>query len=104
MAAQSYDRLDGVIWYDGKLVPWDQPIRTCSATVCITRAACSKASAAYGGRIFKSTAHSERLKRSANVVDFESLTPPPDRHRQKLVWRRTKRKPMCARWPGAARK
>src|ERR1035437_8683969 len=22
MAAQSYDRLEGVIWYDGKLVPW----------------------------------------------------------------------------------
>ena len=24
MAAQSYDRLEGVIWYDGKLVPWEQ--------------------------------------------------------------------------------
>ena len=24
MAAQSYDRLEGVIWYDGKLVPWNE--------------------------------------------------------------------------------
>jgi branched-chain amino acid aminotransferase len=22
MAEKPYDRLDGVIWYDGKLVPW----------------------------------------------------------------------------------
>ena len=22
MAEQPYDRLEGVIWYDGKLVPW----------------------------------------------------------------------------------
>ena len=26
---------------------------------------------AYGGRVFKSTAHSERLKNSANILDFE---------------------------------
>ena len=26
---------------------------------------------AYGGTIFKSTEHSERLKRSANILDFE---------------------------------
>ena len=26
---------------------------------------------AYGGRVFRSTAHSERLKRSANILDFE---------------------------------
>jgi branched-chain amino acid aminotransferase len=26
---------------------------------------------AYGGQIFRSTAHSERLKRSANILDFE---------------------------------
>ncbi|MGB8677234.1 MAG: branched-chain amino acid aminotransferase, partial [Pseudolabrys sp.] len=24
MAAQSYDRFEGVIWYDGKLVPWNE--------------------------------------------------------------------------------
>ena len=29
MAAQSYDRLEGVIWYDGKLVPWNEPTSMC---------------------------------------------------------------------------
>lgn len=71
MAAQSYDKLDGVIWYDGKLVPWAE------ANVHVLSHALHYASAvfegerAYGGRIFKSTEHSERLKRSAQVLDFE---------------------------------
>lgn len=71
MAAQSYDKLDGVIWYDGKLVPWGE------ANVHVLTHALHYASAvfegerAYGGRIFKTTEHSERLKRSAQVLDFE---------------------------------
>jgi len=71
MAAQSYDRLEGVIWYDGKLVPWSE------ANVHVLTHGLHYASAvfegerAYGGAIFKSTEHSERLKRSANVLDFE---------------------------------
>ena len=68
MAEQSYDRLDGVIWYDGKLVPW------CDATMHVLTHGLHYASCvfegerAYGGDIFKCTAHSERLKRSAQVA------------------------------------
>ena len=71
MAAQSYDRLEGVIWYDGKLVPWNE------ANVHVLSHGLHYASCvfegerAYGGQIFKSTEHSERLKRSANILDFE---------------------------------
>ena len=71
MAAQSYDRLEGVIWYDGKLVPWSE------ANVHVLSHGLHYASAvfegerAYGGQIFKSTQHSERLKRSAQILDFE---------------------------------
>ena len=35
------------------------------------RAAVFEGERAYGGRVFKSTAHSERLKNSANILDFE---------------------------------
>ena len=45
MAAQSYDRLEGVIWYDGRLVPWDEAKLHVLSMACITRAACSRASA-----------------------------------------------------------
>ena len=73
MAEQSYDTLDGVIWYDGKLVPWSD------ATVHVLTHGLHYASAvfegerAYGGEIFKCTAHSERLKRSAQILDFEKV-------------------------------
>jgi len=71
MAAQSYDRLEGVIWYDGKLVPWqDANLHVLSHG--LHYASCVfEGERAYGGQIFKCTEHSERLKRSANVLDFE---------------------------------
>ena len=71
MAAQSYDRLEGVIWYDGKLVPWqDANLHVLSHG--LHYASCVfEGERAYGGHIFKITEHSERLKRSAQVLDFE---------------------------------
>ena len=71
MATQSYDRLEGVIWYDGKLVPWqDANLHVLSHG--LHYASCVfEGERAYGGTIFKSTEHSERLKKSANVLDFE---------------------------------
>ncbi len=71
MAAQSYDRLEGVIWYDGKLVHWqDANLHVLSHG--LHYASCVfEGERAYGGQIFKSREHAERLKRSANVLDFE---------------------------------
>ena len=71
MAAQSYDRLEGVIWYDGKLVPWqDATLHVLSHG--LHYASCVfEGERAYGGKIFKCTEHSERLKQSANVLDFD---------------------------------
>ena len=71
MAAQSYDRLEGVIWYDGKLVPWaDANLHVLSHGLHYASAV-FEGERAYGGQIFKCTEHSERLKRSAQVLDFE---------------------------------
>ena len=66
-----YDDRDGQIWMDGKLIPWRD------ANVHILTHALHYASSVfegercYNGKIFKSVAHSERLKRSANMIDFE---------------------------------
>src|ERR1700736_6474460 len=71
MAGQTHDKIDGVIWYDGKLVKWSE------ANVHVLTHGLHYASAvfegerAYGGEIFKSIEHSERLKRSAQIMDFE---------------------------------
>ncbi|WP_193143107.1 MULTISPECIES: branched-chain amino acid aminotransferase [unclassified Meridianimarinicoccus] len=69
--AGGYDDRDGKIWLDGTLVPWRD------AKVHILTHAMHYASSvfegerAYGGKIFKSVAHSERLKRSAELIDFQ---------------------------------
>src|SRR6201986_4793219 len=66
-----FDQLQGLIWFDGKLVPGPQ------ANIHVLTHGLHYASAvfegerAYGGEIFRCTEHSERLRRSANVLDFE---------------------------------
>src|SRR6185312_12811220 len=67
----SFDNIDGVIWYDGKLVPWkDANVHV--LTHGLHYASCVfEGERAYGGKVFKSTEHSERLKMSANILDFE---------------------------------
>lgn len=69
--AVPFDQMQGLIWFDGQLVPGPE------AKVHVLTHGLHYASAvfegerAYGGVIFKGTAHSERLKRSANILDFE---------------------------------
>jgi branched-chain amino acid aminotransferase len=71
MAAQSYDRLEGVIWYDGKLVPWNEANLHVLSHGLHYASCVFEGERAYGGKVFKSTEHAERLKRSANILDFE---------------------------------
>ncbi len=69
--AGGYDDRDGFIWMDGKMVDWRD------ANVHVLTHAMHYASSvfegerAYNGKIFKSVEHSERLKRSAQMIDFE---------------------------------
>ncbi|GIX13784.1 MAG: branched-chain amino acid aminotransferase [Paracoccaceae bacterium] len=66
----AYDDRDGWIWMDGRLVPWRE------AGVHVLSHALHYASAvfegerAYGGRIFKSREHSERLLASGQAIDM----------------------------------
>ena len=65
-----YDDRDGWIWMDGKLVPWRE------ANVHVLTHAMHYASSvfegerAYGGRIFASRRHSERLRASGEAIDM----------------------------------
>src|ERR1700758_3139836 len=68
---QSYDRLEGVIWYDGTLVPWNDANLHVLSHGLHYASAVFEGERAYGGEIFKCTAHSERLKNSARILDFE---------------------------------
>ena len=67
----AYDDRDGKIWMDGKMVDWRD------ANVHILTHAMHYASSVfegercYNGKIFKSREHSERLRKSAQYLDFE---------------------------------
>jgi branched-chain amino acid aminotransferase len=69
--ALPFDQREGVIWYNGQVVPWaDAKLHVLSHGLhygsCVF-----EGERAYGGVIYKCTEHSERLKRSAQMLDFE---------------------------------
>jgi len=71
MSATPFDQLDGWIWYDGQIVPWkDAQLHVLSHGLHYGSSV-FEGERAYGGQIFKSTEHSERLKKSAQILDFE---------------------------------
>ncbi len=69
--AVPFDQRPDLIWFDGKL------IATADCKISVLTHGLHYASTvfegerAYGGEIFKCTEHSERLKRSAQLMDFE---------------------------------
>jgi branched-chain amino acid aminotransferase len=69
--AVPFDQRPDLIWFDGKLVPTAE-CRISLLTHGLHYASCVfEGERAYGGKIFKSTEHSERLRNSARVLDFE---------------------------------
>jgi branched-chain amino acid aminotransferase len=69
--ALTFDQRDGVIWYDGKLVPWSEAKLHVLSHGLHYGSFVFEGERAYGGEIFKCTEHSERLKQSGRVLDFE---------------------------------
>ncbi len=71
MALIPMDDRDGVIWFDGKFIPWrDAKIHV--LTHGLHYGSCVfEGERAYNGNIFKSRQHSERLRKSAELLGFE---------------------------------
>ncbi len=71
MSAAPFDQREGWIWYDGQLVPWkDAKLHVLSHALHYASSV-FEGERAYEGVIFKSTEHSERLRKSAEILDFE---------------------------------
>jgi branched-chain amino acid aminotransferase len=69
--AVPFDQRPDVIWFDGKLIPTAES-KINLLTHGLHYASCVfEGERAYGGKIFKTTEHTERLKNSARVLDFE---------------------------------
>ncbi len=71
MSIVPFDDRDGFIWMDGRLVAWrDAKIHV--LTHALHYGSCVfEGERSYGGTIFKGTEHSQRLKKSAELLDFE---------------------------------
>jgi len=66
-----FDQRDGVIWFDGELVPW-RDARVHVLTHGLHYGSCVfEGERSYDGRIFEMSAHHERLLESARLLGFE---------------------------------
>jgi len=71
MATQTFDDRDGLIWYNGTLVPWrDAKLHVLSHALHYASSV-FEGERAYNGSIFKLTEHSERLAASARTLGFQ---------------------------------
>ena len=69
--AAPFDQRSDLIWFDGKLIPTAES-KISVLTHGLHYASCVfEGERAYGGKIFRGTEHSERLKNSARILDFE---------------------------------
>jgi len=71
MSAITFDQRDGWIWVDGELVPWSQAKLHVLSHGLHYGSSVFEGERAYGGAIFKCTEHSERLRKSAEVMGFD---------------------------------
>jgi branched-chain amino acid aminotransferase len=66
-----FDDRDGFIWMNGKSIPW-RDAKVHVLTHGLHYGSCVfEGERAYGGQIFKTTEHSERFRKSAELLDFE---------------------------------
>lgn len=70
MPVLPFDQRDGFIWMNGNLVPWREAKLHVLSHGLHYASCVFEGERAYGGRIFKSTEHSERFRTSAELLDF----------------------------------
>jgi branched-chain amino acid aminotransferase len=66
-----YDRREGYIWLNGKLIPWGDARLHVLSHALHYGSAVFEGMRAYGGEIFKLTEHNQRLHDSAKILDFQ---------------------------------
>ena len=71
MSLVPFDDRDGQIWFDGKLIPWREARLHVLSHALHYAAAAFEGERAYGGQVFKSREHSERLHKSAEILGYK---------------------------------
>jgi branched-chain amino acid aminotransferase len=71
MSVLPFDQRDGFIWMNGMFVAWKEAKLHVLSHGLHYASCVFEGERAYGGRIFKSSEHSERFRTSAELLDFE---------------------------------
>lgn len=71
MSLTPFDDRDGWIWLDGSFVPWRDAKAHVLTHALHYASAVFEGERMYGGQVFELTQHSERLRRSGQILDFE---------------------------------
>ena len=71
MAGISFDQRDGWIWFNGEIVPWKEAKVHVLTHGLHYGSSVFEGERAYDGVIFKTTEHSIRFHKSAEIMDFE---------------------------------
>jgi branched-chain amino acid aminotransferase len=66
-----FDQREGFIWLDGAIVPWTEAKLHVLTHGLHYGSSVFEGERAYEGEIFKSSEHSQRLRRSAEILDYE---------------------------------
>ena len=67
----AYDQREGVIWFNGELIPWSDARVHLLTHALHYGSAVFEGMRAYDGEIFELTEHNQRLHKSAEILDFE---------------------------------
>jgi branched-chain amino acid aminotransferase len=70
MSIIPFDQREGAIWFDGEIVPWKEAKVHVLTHGLHYGSSIFEGERAYGGTIFKSREHSQRLHKSAEIMDF----------------------------------
>lgn len=71
MGSASFDDRDGVIWYNGEMVPWRNANLHVLSHALHYASSVFEGERSYNGKIFKLTEHTERLFASAKMLGFK---------------------------------
>ncbi len=73
MSIVPFDERDGFIWIDGEMVPWREAKVHCLSHGLHYGSLVFEGERMYGGKIFKSREHSERLHKSAEILGMNKV-------------------------------
>ncbi len=71
MAIIPFDDRDGVLWFNGEVIPWREAKVHVLTHGLHYGSSVFEGERAYGGRIFKTKEHTQRFRKSANIMDFD---------------------------------